>query len=100
MSEMKAIFLPSGDQAANLSWAPELFVRLRTGPFSMGAVSTSPRATKSARSPLGESPKDSMFFSTGMRDGRDAPPSVGTWIEMGVSECVRRSSTCSSPFSS
>ena len=97
---MKAIFFPSGDQLASRSWAPELFVRLRTAPFSMGTVNTSPRATKSARSPLGERPKPSMFFSTLMRVGREAPPSVGTWMERPRSLPSFRSNTRSSPFSS
>ena len=55
--------LPSGDQRAQRSWAFELFVRLRVGPFSIGTVNTSPRATKSARSPLGLREKFSTFFS-------------------------------------
>ncbi len=38
---------PSGDQVASRSKTPELWVRLRVGPFSWGAVKRSPRATKS-----------------------------------------------------
>ena len=69
MSEMKAICLPSGDQRAHLSWAfEELWVRLRVGPFLIGAVKTSPRATKSARSPLGDSGE--VLDVIGGRDAR------------------------------
>ncbi len=50
---MNATRAPSGDQRAHLSCAFELWVRLRVGPFSTGAVKTSPRATNNARSPLG-----------------------------------------------
>ena len=78
MSEMNETLEPSGDQRAHLSWAFEERVRLRVGPFSIGAVKTSPRATKRARSPLGERAKSSMSSATGMRDGRMATPSLGT----------------------
>jgi hypothetical protein len=54
-SEMNAIFAPSGDHSAPRSWKPEVCVRLRVGPFSIGALNTSPRAVNSARSPLGAS---------------------------------------------
>ncbi len=50
---MKAILRPSGDQRPRLSWAPEVRVRLRVGPFSTGTLKTSPRAVNTARSPLG-----------------------------------------------
>ena len=63
MSETKAILAPSGDQRAHLSCAFEELVRLRVGPCSIGAVKTSPRATNSARSPLGDSSKSSMFLA-------------------------------------
>ena len=53
-SETKRTVFPSGDQAACLSWAFEECVRFRVGPFSIGAVKTSPRATKRTRSPFGE----------------------------------------------
>ena len=73
---------PSGDQRAHLSWALELSVRLRVGPFSMGAVKTSPRATNSARSPLGLSSKSSMLPAAEIRAGRMASPSSGTSMEI------------------
>ena len=38
--------VPSGDQLGHLSCAPEECVRLRVGPFSIGAVKMSPRAAK------------------------------------------------------
>ncbi len=97
---MNAIFFPSGDQRACLSWAPELLVRLRTGPFSTGTVNTSPRATKRARSPLGDRAKPSMLRSALMREGREAPPSVGTEMEIPRSLPSCTLNTRSSPFCS
>ena len=44
----------------------------------MGAVNTSPRATNSARSPLGDSANASICFSADTRAGRALRPSVGT----------------------
>src|ERR1700746_3754028 len=82
-SEMKRIFEPSGDHCAALSWAFEELVRLRVGPFSMGAVKTSPRATNRARSPLGLKLKDSMLLAAETREGRIASASVGTVMEIG-----------------
>ena len=73
---------PSGDQRAHLSWADELRVRLRVGPFSMGAVKTSPRATKSARSPFGLSSASSIRSAAETRAGRIAKPSSGTVMEI------------------
>src|ERR1700730_19424217 len=75
---MNRIFEPSGDHCADLSWAFEELVRLRVGPFSIGAVKTSPRATNSARSPLGLKLKDSMLAAAETREGRMASGSVGT----------------------
>ena len=97
---MKATCLPSGDQRACRSWAPELLVRLRTGPFSTGTVNTSPRATKRARSPLGDRAKPSMLRSTLMREGREAPPSVGTVMARPVSPPSFTLKMRSSPLSS
>ncbi len=91
---------PSGDQRACLSCAPEVAVRLRVGPFSIGRVKTSPRATKSARSPLGLSSKSSICFSALTRAGRMATPSFGTKIERPWSAFDFTSRTRSSPFSS
>ena len=69
---------PSGDQRAHLSCAEELRVRLRTGPFSIGTVKTSPRATNSARSPFGLSSASSICPAAETRAGRIARPSSGT----------------------
>ncbi len=91
---------PSGDHAAHFSCARDESVRLRVGPCSIGAVKMSPRAVNSARSPLGERSKSSMFFSAETRAGRMATPSFGTVIAIGVLAAVRVSSTCSSPPSS
>ncbi len=74
---------PSGDQRAHLSWASELRVRLRVGPFSIGAVKTSPRATNRARSPLGLSSKSSTSPAADTREGRRASPSSGTLMAIG-----------------
>ena len=74
---------PSGDQRAHLSCADELRVRLRVGPFSIGAVKTSPRATKSARSPPGLSAASSIRSAADTRDGRMARPSSGTVMAIG-----------------
>ena len=74
---------PSGDQRAHLSWASELRVRLRVGPFSIGAVKTSPRATNRARSPLGLSSKSSICPAADTRAGRAATPSSGTTMGTG-----------------
>ncbi len=46
---------PSGDQAGVRSAAPDVRVRLRMSPFSEGTVKISPRASNTARTPLGES---------------------------------------------
>ena len=74
---------PSGDQRAHLSCADELRVRLRVGPFSIGAVKTSPRATNNARSPPGLSSASSIRPDAATRDGRVARPSSGTVIAIG-----------------
>src|SRR6185369_7830811 len=100
MSDTKAICEPSGDQFANLSCAPEECVRFRVGPFSIGVLKTSPRATNSARSPFGLKPTDSIRFAADTRLGRRALPSSGTLIEIGVLLRVRASNTCNSPSSS
>src|SRR5262245_66496671 len=98
MSEIKAICEPSGDHEGHLSCAPEECVRLRVGPFSMGAVKMSPRAENNARSPFGLNSYDSMLLAAEMRLGRRANPSSGTEIEIGVAFPLLLSSTCSSPF--
>src|ERR1041384_1798183 len=100
ISEMKAMRLPSGDQEGHLSCAPEEWVRLRVGPFSIGAVKISPRALNRARSPFGLSSTDSILFAAEMRLGRLASPSLGTLIEIGVDLPSRVSITCNSPFNS
>src|ERR1700694_946522 len=45
---------PSGDQAGSRSADPLELVRLRTSPFSAGIVKISPRASTTARFPVGE----------------------------------------------
>ncbi len=83
-----------------MSWALELRVRLRVGPFSIGAVKMSPRATNSARSPFGLSSKSSIQSATEIRDGRRETPSSGTSISIARGDPSRVSSTWSPPFSS
>src|SRR5215813_14484485 len=97
MSEMNAICEPSGDQLGHLSCAPEECVKLRVGPFSIGAVKMSPRAENNARSPFGLKSYDSMLFAAEMRLGRRAKPSSGTLIEIAVDLPLLVSRTCSSP---
>src|SRR3954454_15955503 len=81
---MYATFDPSGDHRGHFSCAPEVLVRLRTGPFSTGAEKISPRAPNTTRSPLGLSDADSTRFDALTRAGRRARPSSGTVIESGV----------------
>src|SRR5258705_13647209 len=100
MSEMKAMRVPAGGQLGHLSCAPEECVRLRVGPFSIGAVKISPRAQKSARSPLGLKFTDSIVFAAEMRLGRLAKPSLGTLMEIALLLRLFASNTCSSPLSS
>src|ERR1041385_5040862 len=97
---MNAIFVPSGDHAAHLSWAPDEWVRFRVGPFSIGAVKMSPLAVNSARSPLGERSYSSIWPAAETREGRFQRPSSGTVIAIGVLFPLFTSSTWSSPFSS
>ena len=89
---------PSGDQRAHLSWASELRVRLRVGPFSIGAVNTSPRATNRARSPFGLSSKSSICPAADTRAGRAATPSSGTQMGIGRDSPLSMANRCSSPF--
>src|SRR5437870_13748979 len=98
MSEINAICDPSGDHEGHLSCAPEKCVRLRVGPFSIGAVKMSPRAENNARSPFGLKSYDSMLLAADIRLGRRATPSSGTVIEMGADFTLFVSRTCNSPF--
>ena len=73
-------------------------MRLRVGPFSIGAVNTSPRATNRARSPFGLSSKSSICPAADTRAGRDATPSSGTTIGIGRDSPLSMANRCSSPF--
>src|SRR2546427_10142781 len=95
---MNGICEPSGDQAGHLSCAPDECVRLRVGPFSIGAVKISPRAENNARSPFGLRSYDSMLLAAEMRLGRRASPSSGTVIDTGVVLPLFTSRICNSPF--
>ena len=67
-SENQEMWRPSGDHAGARSAAPEVRVRLRQSPSSAGTVKMSPRASKRARTPVGES---DAFCS--------APPMSSQW---------------------
>ena len=47
--------VPSGDHAGERSWIPLVCVKFRTSPFSAGTVTMSPRKSKTARAPDGDS---------------------------------------------
>jgi DNA-directed RNA polymerase subunit beta' len=49
-----AMDFPSGDHAGSRSATAVVLVRFRTSPFSAGTVRISPRASKTARTPVGE----------------------------------------------
>src|SRR5437773_3484060 len=53
-SEKYAIHRPSGDHVGSRSIAAVVLVRFLTSPLSAGAVIISPRASKTARTPVGE----------------------------------------------
>src|SRR3982750_3600738 len=82
LSEMNAIFDPSGDHRGNLSWAPDVLVKFRVGPFSTGAEKISPRAENRTRSPFGLRLLLSTSPPAGTRLGRRFTPSSGTLTEM------------------
>jgi hypothetical protein len=63
------------------SCAPDDRVRFLGLPFSIGTVKMSPRALKTARSPLGLSPNHEMRLPTFTWRGRLLIPSSGTVIE-------------------
>jgi hypothetical protein len=99
MSEMKAIFAPSGDQRACLSCAPEERVRLRVGPFSMGhgedvaaGHEQRPLALRAELEVL------DVLVGRGDATGAGETPSSGTVMEIARSAPDEMSSTCSSPF--
>ena len=48
------MLLPSGDHTGSRSMTAGLLVRLRGSPFSAGTVRISPRASNTARAPVGE----------------------------------------------
>ena len=63
-SEKYAMVLPSGDQAGSRSITAVVLVRFRASPFSAGTVMMSPRASKTARAPVGEICALWSFFPT------------------------------------
>ena len=62
--------VPSGDQAGARSALPLLAVRLRTSPFSAGTVKISPRASNTARLPVGDSATFCTRSTTSVQWGR------------------------------
>jgi hypothetical protein len=82
--------LPSGDQRGYRSALPELRVRLITGPNSAGTVNTSPRASKTARLPLGEGAAWPIRSATDSLRGFSVVRSVMTWIATSLVFCVAR----------
>src|SRR5262245_35180179 len=73
-----AIVLPSGDQRGYRSATPDERVTFTTAPNSAGTVSTSPRASNTARFPVGETEAKSINDSTFAVFGRSVVRSVTT----------------------
>src|SRR6185437_4170156 len=63
------IDLPSGDHAGSISAEPLELVRSRTSPLSAGIVKISPRASTSARLPVGDSDRFVMRDETSFHSG-------------------------------
>src|SRR5437868_2651767 len=63
-SEKYAIHFPSGDQAGSRSIMLVVCVKLRASPLSAGAEKISPRASKTARAPVGEIAKFEILVPT------------------------------------
>ncbi len=66
----QARWAPSGDQAGARSAAPLVMVRSRTSPFSAGTVKISPRASNTARLPVGERAAFSIRSTASVQWGR------------------------------
>ena len=64
ISEMNAIFFPSGDQCGSRSCAPGVLVKLRVIPGPAGTVKSSPLALKQTRLPSGEGVPDATLSAT------------------------------------
>src|SRR6266540_5974874 len=75
-----AIDLPSGDHTGERSFAATDCVRLRSSPFSIGIVTTSPRNSSAARAPLGESDALRTYFAPLTKRGRVSTRSAATPI--------------------
>ena len=73
--------LPSGDQAGERSWTPGVSVRLRGSPFSAGTVTISPRNSKTARAPLGETAAFRIHCEPLTKRSRSSARSVATPID-------------------
>ena len=69
-SESHAMRVPSGDHTGLRSCTPLLCVRLRAVPFSAGTVKMSPRASKAARTPVGDSTALRTMLATLLNCGR------------------------------
>ena len=97
LSLHEAIHRPSGDQAGNRSAAPDECVRLRTAPCRAGTVKISPRASNTARCPVGEIPAEVMRFATSAVRGTRAARSVTTSTATSETRSVARSMRKSRP---
>src|SRR3989442_12628661 len=79
-SEKYAIVLPSGDQAGERSTTAGVRVRARLSPFFAGTVKMSPRASNTARAPVGEMSAFWMKGTALAQGGRVAGGSGFTWV--------------------
>src|SRR5581483_1346503 len=74
--------LPSGLQAGSRSAEPDELEMLRTSPFSAGIVKISPRASTTARFPVGdnamETMRDETSFHCGIIHGNSPATVIGT----------------------
>src|SRR5262249_53351294 len=94
-SEKYAIDLPSGDQAGSRSAAPGVCVRLRAWPLLAGTVKISPRASKTARAPVGDRAafwiESLTLTKRGRAPGRSARMVTSTLVDLPLSLSYRNS---------
>ena len=88
---------PSGDQAGARSALALECVRLRTSPFSAGMVKISPRASTSARLPVGDSASALTRVETSFHCGIIQGKSPFTVTDTGADVPVFGSSRCNRP---
>ena len=88
---------PSGDHVGLRSALPLECVRLRTSPFSAGMEKISPRASTSARLPVGESDRPVTRVDTSFHCGIIQEKSPRTVMETGMARAVFGSRMCRRP---